>query len=75
MAVVNGCIPPSNQQSVLHVLLSHPEILENLRKAASGDYDIILALLSCLEDGKQSKALADAAINRCERCNTYKTCR
>ena len=73
MAIINGCIPPSRQQPVLQVLLSHPEILENLRKAASGDYDIILALLSCLEDGKQSKALADAAINRCERSIMHKT--
>lgn len=65
-SVLNACIPAMGQHNVLQMLMTQPQVLENLRLSVDGDYDIILNLLSCLEAGKSSKSLADAAINRCK---------
>lgn len=40
-------------------------MLEGLRRAVEGDYDIILNLLSCLDSGTANKDLVDAAIDQC----------
>ena len=55
------------------MLLSQPQMLENLRLAVEGEYDIILNLLSCLDAGKASKSLVDAAIDQCENYRRYGT--
>lgn len=65
-ALLNDCVAHQNQNNVLELLLSQPAMLENLRRAVEGDYDMILNLLSCLDMGAASKALADAAIDRCD---------
>jgi hypothetical protein len=65
-AVLNNCIPQDNQLSVMNGLLALPQVLENLRMAVEGEYDIILNLLSCLEMGEVAKGLADAAIDQCD---------
>jgi hypothetical protein len=65
-AVLNNSIPSDNQAGIMNGLLTQPQILENLRMAVEGDYDLILNLLSCLDTGSASKSLADAAIDQCE---------
>ena len=65
-SILNSGIPSSNQHIALNMLLAQPQMLENLRRAVEGDYDVILSLLSCLDAGQANKALADAAIDQCE---------
>jgi hypothetical protein len=36
------------------------------RNALIGNYDIVLALLSCLETGHKEKKLVDAVVDHCE---------
>ena len=66
-AVLSKCVPPSNQHSALNILLSQPQMLENLRRAVEGDYDMILNLLSCLDSGSANKDLVDGAIDQCSK--------
>ena len=65
-SILNSGVPSSNQHMALNMLLAQPQMLENLRRAVEGDYDVILSLLSCLDAGQANKALADAAIDQCE---------
>lgn len=65
-AVLNHCVPQDNQLSIMNGLLAQPQVLENLRMAIEGEYDLILNLLSCLDMGEAAKALADAAIDQCD---------
>lgn len=65
-AILNKCIPQDNQLSVMNGLLAQPQMLENLRMSTEGDYDVIFNLLSVLDTGAASKALADAAIDMCD---------
>ncbi len=37
--------------------MSHPVLLENLRKAHLGNYGVILSLLGCLSHGLRAKRL------------------
>jgi len=46
-------------------LLAHPAQTDNLRKAAHGNYGIILSLLGCLENGLAVKRLVDKVIDSC----------
>ena len=43
--------------------MTQPTLLENLRKAHSGNYSIILSLLGCLDHGLQAKKLVDRVID------------
>ena len=43
--------------------MSHPVLLENLRKAHIGNYGVILSLLGCLDHGLQVKRLVDRVID------------
>lgn len=43
--------------------MNQPTLLENLRRAHSGNYSIILSLLGCLDHGLQAKKLADRVID------------
>ena len=43
--------------------MSHPVLLENLRKAHIGNYGVILSLLGCLNHGLQAKRLVDRIID------------
>ena len=70
-AVLNECVPASNQHLALNILLSQPQMLENLRRAVEGDYDMILNLLSCLDSGSANKQLVDTAIDQCEFCHPH----
>jgi hypothetical protein len=56
---------PSNSQSAIELLLTKPELLNNLRKAHMGNYGVVLSLLGCLEQGLKTKKLADRVIDSC----------
>lgn len=43
--------------------MSHPVLLENLRKAHLGNYGVILSLLGCLGHGLRAKRLVDRVID------------
>ncbi|KAF8223849.1 hypothetical protein L208DRAFT_1314989 [Tricholoma matsutake] len=52
-----------NSQSAIELLMSHPALLDNLRKAHMGNYGVILSLLGCLDRGLQAKKLVDRVID------------
>nr|GAT59369.1 predicted protein [Mycena chlorophos] len=52
-----------NSQSAIELLMRQPSLLENLRKAHTGSYSIILSLLGCLDQGLQAKRLVDRVID------------
>ncbi|KAK0194057.1 inositol hexakisphosphate-domain-containing protein, partial [Armillaria mellea] len=52
-----------NSQSAIELLITQPTLLENLRRAHTGNYGIILSLLGCLDQGLQAKKLVDRIID------------
>lgn len=66
MTIVNHCnlgLQNKNSQSAIELLMSHPALLDNLRKAHMGNYGVILSLLGCLDRGLQAKKLVDRVID------------
>ncbi|KAK2460946.1 hypothetical protein APHAL10511_007416 [Amanita phalloides] len=61
--LLQQCLQSKNTQSAIELLMSHPVLLENLRKAHLGNYGVILSLLGCLDRGLQAKRLADRVID------------
>jgi hypothetical protein len=61
--LLQQCLPSKTTQSAIELLMAQPTLLENLRKAHSGSYDVILSLLSCLDHGIQAKRLVDRVID------------
>ena len=55
-----------NQSELIETLTTAPQVLENLRNALEGRYDIVLQLLSCLDDGVTGKAVVDAVLDHCD---------
>ncbi|KAI0360175.1 hypothetical protein OH77DRAFT_1394828 [Trametes cingulata] len=55
-----------HSQSAIELLLTHPSLLEALRKAYMGNYGVILSLLGCLEHGIKAKKLVDKVIDVCD---------
>ena len=47
-------------------LVAQPVLLESLRQANMGDYNIILQLCGLLEKGRECKAIVDTAIDGCK---------
>ncbi|GAA6033114.1 hypothetical protein JCM8097_002951 [Rhodosporidiobolus ruineniae] len=66
MHVLAKCLPSRHQATILGLLSSQSSLLENLRSALLGNFDIILSLLSCLDDGSAVKRVVDAVVDRCE---------
>ncbi|GAA5856222.1 hypothetical protein JCM8547_000828 [Rhodosporidiobolus lusitaniae] len=66
MHVLARCLPPHKQSIVLSLLSSQSSLLENLRSALLGNFDIILSLLSCLDDGQGVKRVVDAVVDHCD---------
>lgn len=58
-------LPARNQQGVIELLTTRPELLENLQKGIQGEYDIILSLVSILDQGVLEKDLVDMVVNSC----------
>lgn len=47
-------------------LASNPTLLDGLRTAHMGNYQVVLSLLSSIEQGKETKALVDSIIDSCD---------
>lgn len=47
-------------------LASNPSLLDGLRTAHMGNYQVVLSLLSSIEQGKETKALVDSIIDSCD---------
>ena len=56
-------LPKKNSQSAIELLMTQPALLDNLRKALTGNYGVILSLLGCLDHGLQAKKLVDRIID------------
>ncbi|KIP04476.1 hypothetical protein PHLGIDRAFT_75887 [Phlebiopsis gigantea 11061_1 CR5-6] len=65
--ILQQCLPNSSSQSPIELLLTKPDLLNNLRKAHMGNYGIILSLLGCLEQGLMAKKLVDRVIDSCDQ--------
>ncbi|KAJ7081810.1 inositol hexakisphosphate-domain-containing protein [Mycena belliarum] len=61
--LLQQCLQNRNSQSAIELLMTHPALLENLRKAHMGNYGVILSLLGCLDHGLQAKRLVDRVID------------
>jgi hypothetical protein len=57
---------PSQQISAIDLLASQPNLLDALRKAHMGNYQIVLSLMSSLDHGRQMKRLVDQVIDTCQ---------
>ncbi|KAK7690552.1 hypothetical protein QCA50_005650 [Cerrena zonata] len=64
--ILQQCLQTKNSQSAIELLLSNPELLEDLRKAHMGNYGVVLSLLGCLENGLKAKKLVDKVIDDCD---------
>jgi len=49
--------------NLISLLITHPTLLDSLRKAYLGNYGVILSLLGCLEDGLGTKRVVDRVID------------
>jgi hypothetical protein len=59
-------IPSKQRSSAVDLLAAQPNLLEQLRKAHMGNYQIVLALLSSLDNGREIKRLVDDVIDSCK---------
>ncbi|PPQ89323.1 hypothetical protein CVT25_003160 [Psilocybe cyanescens] len=65
--LLQQCLKDNNTQSALELLMAQPTLLENLRKAYTGNYGVILSLLGCLDNGLQAKRLVDRIIDTADQ--------
>ncbi|KZV73066.1 hypothetical protein PENSPDRAFT_575124 [Peniophora sp. CONT] len=61
--VLQQCLPASAPHHVIEILLSHPSLLDSLRRAHMGAYGIVLSLLGLLDDGQRAKKLVDKVVD------------
>ncbi|KAJ7168617.1 inositol hexakisphosphate-domain-containing protein [Mycena filopes] len=61
--LLQQCLQNRNSQSAIELLMTHPALLDNLRKAHMGNYGVILSLLGCLDHGLRAKRLVDRVID------------
>ncbi|BGP13466.1 hypothetical protein JCM10213v2_001386 [Rhodosporidiobolus nylandii] len=66
MHVLAKCLPSRSQGTILALLSSQPGLLENLRSALLGNFDLILSLLSVIDDGSEVKRVVDAVVDNCD---------
>ncbi|KAL7424934.1 hypothetical protein Q5752_000621 [Cryptotrichosporon argae] len=59
-------LPSRRPASAVELLASHPNLLEQMRKAHMGNYQIVLSLLSSLDHGRHIKRLVDTIIDSCD---------
>ncbi|SGZ32317.1 BQ5605_C040g11854 [Microbotryum silenes-dioicae] len=52
------------QAAILGLLLAQPQLLENLRTALVGQYDLILSLLSVIDHSQHLKQVVDTVVDR-----------
>ncbi|ORY34932.1 inositol hexakisphosphate-domain-containing protein [Naematelia encephala] len=61
--VLDRNLPSRHPATAIDLLASQPTLLEQLRKAHMGNYQIVLSLLSSLDQGRQMKRLVDHVID------------
>ncbi|GAA5932545.1 uncharacterized protein JCM15063_001257, partial [Sporobolomyces koalae] len=66
MHVLSKSLPAGSQGTILSLLSLHSGLMENLRSALLGKYDIVLSLLSTLDDGSATKKVVDSIIDHCD---------
>ncbi|WWC73457.1 uncharacterized protein I206_107427 [Kwoniella pini CBS 10737] len=64
--VLDRNLPSKHPSTAIDLLTSQPTLLEQLRKAYMGSYQIVMSLLSSLDHGRQMKRLVDAVIDACD---------
>nr|XP_018260510.1 uncharacterized protein I303_07432 [Kwoniella dejecticola CBS 10117]OBR82668.1 hypothetical protein I303_07432 [Kwoniella dejecticola CBS 10117] len=64
--VLDRNLPSKHPSTAIDLLTSQPTLLEQLRKAHMGSYQIVMSLLSSLDHGRQMKRLVDAIIDSCD---------
>jgi hypothetical protein len=65
-ASLSSDLPAKHHSSAIDLLANQPALLEQLRKAHMGNYQIVLSLLSSLDNGRQMKRLVDTVIDTCD---------
>ncbi|THU84968.1 hypothetical protein K435DRAFT_783557 [Dendrothele bispora CBS 962.96] len=53
----------TSSANLITLLITHPTLLDSLRKAYLGNYGVILSLLGCLEDGLGAKRVVDKVVD------------
>ncbi|KAG0151897.1 hypothetical protein CROQUDRAFT_36078 [Cronartium quercuum f. sp. fusiforme G11] len=66
MQLLQRCLPTASQHTVMELLTTQPTLLENLRKGITGNFDIIMSLVSILDQGTIEKDLVDLVIDVCD---------
>ncbi|OAV90528.1 hypothetical protein PTTG_02608 [Puccinia triticina 1-1 BBBD Race 1] len=66
MQLLQRSLPTASQHSVMELLTTQPNLLENLRKGISGEFDIVLSLVSILDRGNLEKDLVDMVVDHCD---------
>ncbi|BEI83204.1 hypothetical protein CcaverHIS002_0310720 [Cutaneotrichosporon cavernicola] len=59
-------LPSRRSTAAIDLLATHPKLLDNLRSAHMGNYQIVLSLLSSLDHGRELKRLVDMIIDDCD---------
>ncbi|MBW0461895.1 hypothetical protein O181_001610 [Austropuccinia psidii MF-1] len=59
MQLLQNSLPTANQNIIMGLLTSQPNLLENLRKGIAGEFDIIMSLVSILDEGDDVVNLRD----------------
>ncbi|CAK9780633.1 hypothetical protein CC85DRAFT_329266 [Cutaneotrichosporon oleaginosum] len=59
-------LPSRRSTAAIDLLSTHPRLLESLRSAHMGNYQIVLSLLSSLDHGRELKRLVDLIIDDCD---------
>jgi hypothetical protein len=66
MPLITSDMHAKQPASATDLLAQYPPLLESLRKAHMGNYQVVLSLLSSLDNGREVKRLVDALIDTCE---------
>ncbi|KIY43759.1 hypothetical protein FISHEDRAFT_51969 [Fistulina hepatica ATCC 64428] len=61
--LLQQCLQNRNSQSAIELLMAQPLLLDDLRRAHSGNYSVLLSLLGCLDNGLKAKNLVDRVID------------
>nr|KIR85732.1 hypothetical protein I308_03840 [Cryptococcus tetragattii IND107] len=64
--VLNRNLPSKHPSTAIDLLTTQPTLLDQLCRAHMGSYQIVLSLLSSLDQGKLMKQLVDAVIDSCD---------
>lgn len=60
-------LPSRRSTAAIDLLSNNPNLLESLRRAHMGNYQVVLSLLSSLDHGRELKRLVDIIIDNCDQ--------